>query len=264
MTTIVPAALASIHRRSSARAVLRLTGVELRLMIREPIVAVSLIAFPLVTVLVLAGVFGHTPDPDFAGVSPDHHYIAGYVGVVLASLGLITIPVHIATHRELGVLRRLRAAGVTAPTVIASEVLLGTILAVVSAAVVVAVGTAVYGMTVPQHPLALAGWFTAGLACFVAIGVALGFTLPGGRAANAVGNLVFVPMFLLGGGGPPRGVMTGVMRHISDALPLSHIIGGLRQSWLGTTQDPHQLWWPVTIALAAIAFATIRGRRADR
>ena len=56
------------------------------------------IGFPLVTVLVLAGVFGQVPDPEFGGVAPDDHYLAGYIGVVLGALGLITLPVHIATE----------------------------------------------------------------------------------------------------------------------------------------------------------------------
>ena len=112
--------------------------------------------------------------------------------------------------------------------------------------------------------MALVGWFVAGLACFIAIGVALGFVFPGGRAANAIGNLVFVPMFLLGGGGPPRAVMTGVMDHISSALPLSHIIGGLRQSWLGTTEDPHRLWYPVIVALVCVVVAVRTAGRDER
>ena len=57
-------------------------------MLREPMVAVGLIGFPLVTVLVLAGVFGQVPDPEFGGVAPDDHYLAGYIGVVLGALGL--------------------------------------------------------------------------------------------------------------------------------------------------------------------------------
>jgi hypothetical protein len=59
-----------------------------------------------------------------------------------------------------------------------------------------------------------------------------------------------VPL-LLGGGGPPRDVMTGAMHTLSDVLPLSHVIGGLRQSWLGTTDDPHTLWWPLLVAAVA-------------
>jgi ABC-2 type transport system permease protein len=126
---------------------------------------------------------------------------------------------------------------------------------------VLAVGSAVYGMAMPEHPVAVLGWFLVGLTCFIAVGGALGSVLASGRAANALGNLLFVPMFLLGGGGPPRAVMTGPMQTLSDVLPLSHVIGGLRQSWLGTTDDPHTLWWPLLVAALAIAVAVRNGRR---
>lgn len=243
------------------RNVLRLTTVELRLLLREPMVVVGLLGFPLVTVLVLAGVFGHVPDPDFGGFAPDDHYLAGYIGVVIAAMGVITIPVHIATHRELGVLRRFRASGLSSGVVIASEIAVGVVLGTVASLVGLAAGAAVYGLHTPVNPLGVLGWYVAGLACFIGIGGALGSMLSTGRAASALGNLLFVPMFLLGGGGPPRGAMTDVMRGLSNVLPLSHIVGGLRQSWLGTTQDPHALWWPLLVAAVAVAAAVRVERR---
>src|SRR5690606_34516036 len=118
---------------------------------------------------------------------------------------------------------------------------------IVASLIVLVLGGAAYGLPAPADPLAVVAWAGAGLACFVALGVALGTLMPGSRAANALGNLVFVPMFLLGGGGPPREVMTGPMQTISDALPLSHVIGGLRLSWLGATDDPRALWWTTLV-----------------
>ncbi len=244
-----------------ARTALRLTALELRLLLREPMVAVGLIGFPLATVLVLAGVFGQVPDPDFGGVAPDDHYVAGYIGVVIAAMGLITLPVHIATHRELGVLRRFRASGLSAGVLVASEIALGVVLGTVAVVVVLLAGTAVYGLQAPVDPLGVLGWYLAGLACFIAIGGALGSLLPTGRSATALGNLLFVPMFLLGGGGPPRAVMTGFMQTLSDALPLSHVVGGLRQAWLGQTDDPHALWWPLVVAAVAVVVAMRTARR---
>jgi len=245
----------------SVRTTARLAGYELRLLAREPMVAVSLIGFPLATVLVLAGVFGQGPDPDFGGVAPDDHYLAGYIGVVLASMGLVTIPMHLATHRELGVLRRFRAAGLSGGVVVASEIVVGLVLGTVSVTVVLAAGSAVYGLAAPDDVVAVLGWYLVGLFCFIAIGVALGSLIPTGRAASAFGNFVFVPMFLLGGGGPPRAVMTSTMVTLSDALPLSHVIGGLRQSWLGSTDDPHSLWWPLLVATLAVLSAVRTARR---
>ena len=255
-----PAAL-SLPRHGLVRTTLRLTSAELRLLLREPMVAVGLIGFPLATVLVLAGVFGQGPDPEFAGVAPSDHYLAGYIGVVLSALGLITIPVHLATHRELGVLRRFRSSGLSAGVLVATEVTLGVVLGTVAVAVVLVTGSALYGLRAPADPVGVFGWYVVGLACFTAIGVALGSLLPSGRAANALGNLIFVPMFLLGGGGPPRAVMTSAMHTISDVLPLSHLVGGLRLAWLGTTDDPHALWWPLAVTVLAVVVAVLAARR---
>ena len=260
-TADIGTARGGASRDGAVRTSLRLAVTELRLLLREPMVAVGLIGFPLVTVIVLAGVFGDAPDPEFGGVAPSDHYLAGYIGVVLASMGLITIPVHLATHRELGVLRRFRAAGLGAGVLVASEIALGVVLGTAAATVVVLLGAAVYGLAPPDDLVGVLGWYVTGLACFIAIGVAMGSAVKSGRSATALGNLVFVPMFLLGGGGPPRDVMTGAMQTVSDVLPLSHIVGGLRQSWLGATDDPHTLWWPLLVAAIAASVAVRAERR---
>jgi ABC-2 type transport system permease protein len=248
-------------RAGTLRTIARITALELRLLLREPGVLVGLIAFPAVTVLILAGVFGSAPDPEFAGVRPSEHYVVGYVGVVLAQVGLVALPVHVASRRELGVLRRYRASGLSTGMLLASNAGLGAILGVAAGVVVLLVGGAVYGLPAPQDAVAVVAWFAAGLCCFVTLGIALGTLMPSSRAANALGSLVFVPMFLLGGGGPPRDVMTEPMQALSDVLPLSHVIGGLRESWLGATDDPQALWWTALVSLAAVALAVRSERR---
>jgi ABC-2 type transport system permease protein len=252
---------APTRRQSTAATALRLAAVELRLMLREPMVAIGLLGFPLVTMLVIAGVFGQVPDPEFGGVAPDDHYIAGYMGVVIGALGVITLPVMIATNRELGVTRRFRASGVSAGALVASRVAVGVVLGTAAVLVVLVVGSTVYGMQSPTDLAGVVGWYVAGLLCFVAMGLAIGELAPTGRSANAFGNLLFVPMFLLGGGGPPRDVMSGAMQTVSDILPLSHVVGGLRESWLGTTDDPHALWWPLLVSAVCVTAAAVAARR---
>ena len=68
---------------------------------------------------------------------PSEHYVVGYVGVVLASMGLVTLPATLAEHRERGVLRRYRASGVSAGTLVASHIAVGAILGTVASALVV-------------------------------------------------------------------------------------------------------------------------------
>ena len=69
-------------------------------------------AFPLILLVVIVGVSGDEPDPDFRGAVPADFYIPSYLAVVIASLGLISLPVHLATYRERGITRRFRASAV--------------------------------------------------------------------------------------------------------------------------------------------------------
>jgi len=259
--TAITLSPAEARHEHPMRMALRLTALEVRLQLREPMVTIGMLGFPLVTMLVLAGVFGNVPDPEFGGVAPDDHYIAGYIGVVIATLGVVTLPVFVATARELGVTRRFRASGVSAGVLVMTRVLLGIVLGTAAVAVVFAVGSTLYGMRAPADPAGVLGWYLTGLFCFIAIGLALGSLAPTGRSASAIGNLLIIPMFLLGGGGPPREVMSGAMNTISDVIPLTHVVGGLRQAWLGQTDDPHALWWPLLLAAVAIALTVRAARR---
>ncbi len=55
--------------------------------------------------------------------------------------------------------------------------------------------------------------------------------------------------------------MTSTMQSISDVLPLSHVVGGLRHAWLGSTDDPHVLWWPLLVTALALTVAVVSARR---
>src|SRR5260370_35840597 len=92
-------------------AVGRLRRAELRLMTRDPVVLTFVFAFPIVTMLIIGGAFGTTPDRAFDFTNPSHWYVASYLTVVIAATGLVMLPVHLASYRERGVLRRVPAAG---------------------------------------------------------------------------------------------------------------------------------------------------------
>src|SRR5690606_26297614 len=97
-------------------------------------------------------------DPDFGGVRPSEHYVVGYIGVVLAHMGLVALPVHVASRRELGVVRRYRASGVSGAALLTSHAAVGAALGMVAAVIVLVVGGSVYGVSAPQDPLAVALW----------------------------------------------------------------------------------------------------------
>jgi ABC-2 type transport system permease protein len=231
----------------------KLLWVEVKLFAREPIAVVFAFAFPLVVLLVLAGVFGSDPDANFGGVAGIDYYVPGYLAVVIASVGLIGLPVHLASLRERGVLRRLRASSVSMTGVFAAQMGVHVAMAALGGAVLLAAASLVYDVHTPSSVAGVALGFGVGALGFVALGLLLGSLAPTARAAQAIGLVLFFPMWLLSGAGPPRGVMTQPMRQLSDVLPLTQVVTGIQEPWLGTGSNLSELMVLSVLFAAAVA-----------
>jgi ABC-2 type transport system permease protein len=210
---------------------LALTPIELRLLARDWTVLVFAFVFPPLVMLILAGIFGTHATVGFFWQNPQHYYVAASAGVPIIALALVGLPVTLASYRERGVLRRFEAFGVSPAQVIAAQAAVTAVLVLIAVAALLIVAAPTYGIPHIAHPLQLIFGLAAGTCTLVLIGIALGLAAPSARAAQAVGLIAFFPLYLLGGGGPPKGAMTGVMHTISGALPSP--IPGVVDPWLG-------------------------------
>src|SRR3984957_12835440 len=126
-------------------AVGRLVRTELKLMVREPLTVIFVFIFPVVTMLIIGGSFGTSPTVAFDWVNPAHWYVASYLTVVIAATGLIMIPVHLASYRERGVLRRFAAAGFPRRSFAVAQGVTGLAAVSAGAAVLLLVAAPIYG-----------------------------------------------------------------------------------------------------------------------
>jgi ABC-2 type transport system permease protein len=233
----------------------KLTWIEVKLFAREPIAVVFAFAFPLVVLLVLAGAFGSEPDSDFGGVAGIDYYVPGYLAVVIASIGLIALPVHLASLRERGVLRRLRASSVSMASLFGAQTAVHVAMAALGGVVLLVAASLVYDVHAPSSVAGVALGFGVGALSFVALGFLLGSLAPTARAAQAIGLVLFFPMWLLSGAGPPRGVMTQTMRQLSDLLPLTRVVTAIQEPWLGTGSNVSELALLSALFAAAVALS---------
>lgn len=230
-----------------------LTPTELRLLVRDWTVLVFAFIFPPLVMLILAGVFGTHATVGFSWQNPEHYYVAASLGVPVIAVALVGLPVTLASYRERGVLRRLEAFGVTPAQVIGAHAIVSAALVGVGVAAVLAVAVPTYGIPHIAHPAQVIVGLVGGTATLVLLGIAVGLAAPSARAAQAVGMLAFFPLYLLGGGGPPKGAMTGAMHTISNALPSP--IPAIADPWLGISGFGTQL--AVLAVWSAVALAAI-------
>jgi ABC-2 type transport system permease protein len=235
------------------RSLVRLATTEMKLFLREPIVVTFVFAFPVLTVLVLGGVFDDN-DPNFEGVLPSDYYVAAYVGVVIAAIGLIMLPVHLASYRERGVLRRFDVSRYPRWALPAAWILVAMVITVVAVAILLVTGELVYGLPKPDNPIGVVVGVLLGSFTFITIGIILGLALPSARSAQGLGMLLFFPFFLLGGAGPPPDAMGDPMSSIANVVPLTHVVRSIQEPWLDLGHPTGHL-----IVLAALALLATAG-----
>lgn len=242
---------------------LALTVTEVKLYAREWGTLVFAFVFPPVMMLILAGVFAADTGGPFGPVNGSDHYIVSYLAIPLAAVALTTLPVMMAGYAEAGILKRYAASGVGPLRVVVAQALTCMLSVVAGAVVVLAVAAPVYGIPAIERPWQTVGVVALGVPMMLTLGVALGLFFRSVRVANAIGLTIFFPVFILGGGGPPAGVMTSAMRDIADVLPLTHLTNALRQAWLLDGVAAEEIWWIVGwwAAAAVVAVAAIRWRR---
>ena len=88
------------------KSLLRLTAVELKLYLREPMAVFFTLAYAPMILLLFGFIYGNEPSPFFGNRGFVDIAIPSYIGLIIVSVGLMSVPIATAEDREKGVLRR--------------------------------------------------------------------------------------------------------------------------------------------------------------
>lgn len=218
------------------RTLAKLTLVEIKLFIREPVTMFFTFALPILFLFVMGGVFGNVSTSefsDFHGLSAMNFYTPAYIALVLTSVGVVGLPGHLTGYRERGVLRRFRASSLSIWRIFGSQGLVSLVTAVIGGALIMIAAVLAFHVILPQNPLLVFLAFLVSALSFASLGALLGAILPTTRAAQGVGLILFFVMLILGGAGPPREVMTHTMQLAGDFTPLQHSVKLMQDAWIG-------------------------------
>lgn len=243
------------------RYLLKSTVLELKLLMRDPVTVAFTLALPVITLYVLGSVFGNTPSPKFyRGVGAMNYYTPAYIGLSLASMGLIGLPVHFASYRERGILKRFRASDVPLWSVVGGQLAVTIVAGVMASAIVWIAAVVSYRVEFPQQPVAVAIAFLIGAICMGVTGVMLGALMPNARAAQGAGVILWFVMMMLDGAGPPQEVLNQGLRTVGSLTPLRHVVILIQDPWLGFGWNSTEfvVVTGFTAVSAAIAFVVLR------
>jgi ABC-2 type transport system permease protein len=222
------------------RGLWRLTWLEIKIFVREPLGVIGTVGIPILIFVVLGRVLGSrvrrvSPDvPRF--VSVDLPIFAALLIATSAVLSLITI---IAIYREAGILKRLRATPLRPRTILTAHVMVKLLFTAVTLMVMVLAGRR-YGPVDAGVPLM--SFTLALLFCTVSI-LSLGFVIasmvPTARFAQPIGTLVLYPMLGLSGLFMPVDSLPPMLQAVARAVPFTYAVSLLRGIWHGEGWSTH-------------------------
>ena len=126
---------------------------EAKLLFREPIYWLVVILLPTAVLLIFGSMFGPSePDPALGGLRFIDVFVPSLVVISVATLGIQTLPIRLATYREKGVLRRLSTTPAHPLRLLIAQFVVYTVTAVAALGLLVVVANVVFGVPWPQEP----------------------------------------------------------------------------------------------------------------
>ena len=127
---------------------------EAKLLFREPVYWLVVILLPTAVLLIFGSMFGPSePDPSLGGLRFIDVFVPSLVVISVATLGIQTLPIRLATYREKGVLRRLSTTPAHPMRLLIAQFVVYATTAVASLGLLVVVANVWFGVPWPQQPL---------------------------------------------------------------------------------------------------------------
>ncbi len=221
------------------KSLFKMTWMETKLFLREPVGAFFTLAFPLMMLFLFGSMYGNTPSPMFGGRGTVDISVPSYTAMIIATSGLMSITITMAAYRENGVLRRLRTTPLSPLTILFAQVVVVFCMTSLGMILLVIAGKLVYNLRFEGNVLHFTAAFVLSSLSFFGLGFILAGVMPTARTAQIVGLVILYPMLFLSGAGYPRELLSETIRKISAFLPLTYVVTLLRGLWIGDAWNQH-------------------------
>jgi ABC-2 type transport system permease protein len=223
------------------KSLLKMTWMETKLFLREPVGAFFTLVFPLMMLFLFGSIYGNTPSDYFNGYGTIDISVPAYTAMIIATTGLVGLTITMAAYRENGVLRRLRTTPVSPLAVLTAQVIVLFLMTSLGMVLLIVAGKLVYHMRFDGNVFSVLAGFVLCTLSFFGLGFILAGLMPSARTAQVVGMVLLYPMLFLSGAGFPRELLPEAIKKISTFLPLTYVVNLLRGLWVGEAWGSHLL-----------------------
>ena len=228
-STVIAERLPGSVRSGGARLVAHQLRYDLLLVLRDPQSRFFTIVLPLIFLILFTSLFGNdVSHVNGHAIKNSTYYVPGICTLGIIATSFVNLVITLTAQRESGVLKRRRSTPVPAWVLIASRTLTSAILAVGLVAVIAVIGRIAYGVHVPAStlPAFLLG-VVVGAAAFCCLAFAAASFVRNGDSAQPMIQAIVLPLYFISGIFVPKGQLSGTLKDIARAFPVSHLDNAL-------------------------------------
>lgn len=221
------------------RGFLKLTWLEIKIFVREPLGVIGTIVIPVVVFLLLGRTLGSNADRSerLAQVLGERLPIFIALLIVLnAAVSLVTV---ISIYREGGILKRLRATPLRPTTILGAHVVVKLLFTALSLALLVLAGRRFYPVALDVHVTSFTLALLVSTLSILTIGFVIASLVPTARFAQPVAGAILYPMLAVSGLFAPLEALPKVWATLGGMLPITHAVALMRGAWTGASWLDH-------------------------
>lgn len=226
----------------------KLTWVETKVFLREPMGAVGTIVIPVVLFVVLGRtLISKQPSVDsFAQAPFNIAILAALMISVSAVLSLVAI---ISIYREGGILKRLRATPLSPLTILSSQVVVKLVFTVLSLLLLMLAGRQQFPGMIAVSIVSFGAALLLGTLSILSLGFVIASIIPTARFAQPIGAAVLYPLIGISGVFIPLDRLPSALHKIALVFPTTHAVALMQGVWDGSGWSAH---WANAVALVVI------------
>lgn len=240
----------------------KLTWVETKIFVREPMGFVGTLVMPVVLFVAMGKLLGDMQPPTAAaqgmpvdaGATPvDTPFnVAIFAAIVIAINSVQSLVAIISIYREGGILKRLRATPLSPVTILGAQVVVKLCLTVVSLSLLVAAGRRLFPGVMEINTLSFGAALLLSTLSILSLGFVIASLVPTARFAQPISALLLYPMLALSGIFFPVDRLPASLKALAQVLPTTHAVALLQGVWNGAGWGVH---WVSALMLAVLFVA---------
>jgi len=223
------------------RGLWKLTWLEIKIFLREPLGAIGTVAIPVVIFVGLGRLAGGSRmrAPSMADTGLLRVELPIFASVLIAVSAVLSLVTIISIYREGGILKRLRATPLRPQTILSAHVLVKLLLTVVTLMLMMLAGKRYYPVDVVVPVFSFTIALLISTASILSIGFVIASIVPTARFAQPVGAIILYPMVGLSGLFFPTDALPPALHALTRVLPLTYAVSLLQGIWKGEAWSAH-------------------------